>query len=102
MWFFWCILGPWATANYCSAGIKSLRGTACYLHIDGDQDPDPADQFDGDPDPTCQCDADPQHCILAFPLHIDADPDPDHFDVDPDPTLQCNAYPCNTAFLSIF
>ncbi len=27
MWFFWCILGPWATANYCRAGLKSLRGT---------------------------------------------------------------------------
>jgi hypothetical protein len=27
LWFFWCILGPWATANYCRAGIKSLRGT---------------------------------------------------------------------------
>ena len=43
---------------------------ACYLHIDGDQDPDPADHFDGDPDPTCQCDAVPQHCILAFSLLI--------------------------------
>jgi hypothetical protein len=23
-------LGPWATANYCRAGIKSLRGTLTY------------------------------------------------------------------------
>jgi hypothetical protein len=28
MWFFWCFLRLWATANYCRAGIKSLRGTA--------------------------------------------------------------------------
>ncbi len=27
MWFFWCFLRLWATANYCRAGIKSLRGT---------------------------------------------------------------------------
>ncbi len=34
MWFFWCILRLWATANYCRAGIKSLRGTRIiFLHI---------------------------------------------------------------------
>jgi hypothetical protein len=27
LWFFWCFLRLWATANYCRAGIKSLRGT---------------------------------------------------------------------------
>ncbi len=27
MRFFWCFLRLWATANYCRAGIKSLRGT---------------------------------------------------------------------------
>ncbi len=31
MWFFWCFLRLWATANYCRAGIKSLRGTMCFL-----------------------------------------------------------------------
>ncbi len=33
LWFFWCILGPWATANYCRAGIKSLRGTTLYIML---------------------------------------------------------------------
>jgi hypothetical protein len=28
--FFWCFLRLWATANYCRAGIKSLRGTTVY------------------------------------------------------------------------
>jgi hypothetical protein len=27
LWFFWYFLRLWATANYCRAGIKSLRGT---------------------------------------------------------------------------
>jgi hypothetical protein len=26
-------LGPWATANYCRAGIKSLRGTYTFITI---------------------------------------------------------------------
>jgi hypothetical protein len=26
-------LGPWATANYCRAGIKSLRGTLAETKI---------------------------------------------------------------------
>jgi len=30
LWFFWCFLRLWATANYCRAGIKSLRGTTGY------------------------------------------------------------------------
>ncbi len=39
MWFFWCILGPWATANYCRAGIKSLRGTALKTLSSGQKNP---------------------------------------------------------------
>ncbi len=64
----------WATANYCRAGIKSLRGTdgdldldfqilaqiglipyilACHLQIDADLDLvlDPAYHFDADQNP---------------------------------------------------
>jgi hypothetical protein len=26
-------LGPWATANYCRAGIKSLRGTVAFPYF---------------------------------------------------------------------
>ncbi len=52
-------MGPWATANYCRAGIKSLRGTVClsvclspdslswlpvYLGIEPEVDPRDNDQ----------------------------------------------------------
>jgi hypothetical protein len=30
LWFFWYFLRLWALANYCRAGIKSLRGTNFY------------------------------------------------------------------------
>jgi hypothetical protein len=33
LWFFWCILRLWATANYCRAGIKSLRGTIAHIRF---------------------------------------------------------------------
>ncbi len=33
MWFFWCILRLWATADYCRAGIKSLRGTSVFFFL---------------------------------------------------------------------
>ncbi len=38
-------MGPWATANYCRAGIKSLRGTVVvqkgYIYLDPDPTPRP-------------------------------------------------------------
>ncbi len=34
-------MGPWATANYCRAGIKSLRGTRMFLCLP-DPHPDPS------------------------------------------------------------